>query len=317
MSNTTDATSGTPAVATPNPNNRNPRNNVSRFTTPAFKGSTFELHGNVFQTKAEQKKKSQYQTTMDALKIYASTTYKKESKFLAPLWRDLKKPNIPLPKEPKEESKEVTTDETVDGVVVSTTKTVTVPVSRVKQAIFDEKIKNWVREEQGLEATLHSLYNVIWGQCSPSMQEKIRSRPKFHVTEEKEDVIGLLKEIKGISHQFESHENIYDSLYEAKKGLYNFRQQPQDSNSTHLRSFQNLVDVIEHYGGNIADDSALTKYETEYYKKINETASSTKVKERAKNKMLAIMFLKSTDRGRYNKLLSDLKDQRIFGTDAY
>ena len=79
---------------------------------------------------------------------------------------------------------------------VTKAKTVVIPISRVDQAIFDKQIKHWVREEQALGAILHSLYYVIWGQCSPSMQEKLNTRPKLNTTENKEDVpvVSLLKD---------------------------------------------------------------------------------------------------------------------------
>ena len=128
----------TPGQA-PSTNPRNSRPNISRNSAPTFKGATPELNGNVFQTKAEQRKKNQYQSTIDALKIYSSVTHKKEAKLLTPLWRDLKQPKVPLPKEPKEESKEETYETEEGGQTITKKRNIVIPVTKVEQAIFDEK----------------------------------------------------------------------------------------------------------------------------------------------------------------------------------
>ena len=41
--------------------------------------------------------------------------------------------------------------------------------------------------------------------------------------------------------------SIYDSIDEATKHYYLYRQQPEDSNGTHLRSFNSNFDVVGNY----------------------------------------------------------------------
>ena len=65
-----------------------------------FKGETIGMNDNVFQIHSEQKKKGQFQETMDALKVYASTTYKKDINFLTPLFLNLVEPTVKEPTEP-------------------------------------------------------------------------------------------------------------------------------------------------------------------------------------------------------------------------
>jgi len=69
--------------------------------------------------------------------------------------------------------------------------------------------------------------------------------------------------------------SIYDSIDEAKKRYYLYRQQPEDDNETHLRTFKNNIDVVEYYKGNMYEDQALVEHkrrklvETAYHALIN------------------------------------------------
>ena len=64
-----------------------------------FKGETKEMNGNVFQTHSEQRKRGQFQDTMDALKVYSSTIYKKDIRYLNPLFNRLEQPDVPEPEQ--------------------------------------------------------------------------------------------------------------------------------------------------------------------------------------------------------------------------
>lgn len=66
-----------------------------------FVGDTKGMNGHVFQVHAEQKKRGQFQDTLDMLKIYASTAFKKDITSLNILFSELKEPRIPEPEEPK------------------------------------------------------------------------------------------------------------------------------------------------------------------------------------------------------------------------
>ena len=48
------------------------------------------MNGQVFQLQLEQKKKGQFQETLDQLQIYASSNYKKDIKHLKILFTDVR-----------------------------------------------------------------------------------------------------------------------------------------------------------------------------------------------------------------------------------
>ena len=75
------------------------------------------------------------------------------------------------------------------------------------------------------------------------------------------DIGGLLKQIKAIVHQFETHISIYEALDEAKKNYYHYYQRPRISNTQLVKNLQDMVDIIEYHGGSATDDQALVEYE--------------------------------------------------------
>ena len=63
---------------TPRPNTRRPtrsRDGINQ-DTKIFKGETAKMNGHVFQTHTERRDKSQFEDTMEALRIYTSSVYK-------------------------------------------------------------------------------------------------------------------------------------------------------------------------------------------------------------------------------------------------
>ena len=102
-----------------------------------------------------------------------------------------------------------------------------------------------------LKNILHSLFSVIWGQCSQLLRSKLESKSEYEGIKENSDVSGLLKLIKTVLYQFETHTSIYEALDEAKKNYYLYYQGPKTSNTQHVKNLQDMVEVIEYHGGSV------------------------------------------------------------------
>ena len=118
------------------------------------------MNGHVFQLFSEHKTRSQFQETIGQLKIYAATSYKDQVKHLQILFDELEEPKATKPKYPQ-----VTTDDNGKSL----------EPDAGDLAIYTEEVKEFVKTKRTLENTVHSLYCVVWGQCSPLMQHKLRS----------------------------------------------------------------------------------------------------------------------------------------------
>ena len=245
---------------TQNPAKKNGRGNQffrkQNRTGPVFKGSVEKMNGHVFQTYGEQSKRGEFQRTLEELQIYCSTTYVQEAGLLEPLFSKLENPSLNKPTKPTYNE-----EESLD--------------KDLEEDIYKEEIKAFVKTRSSLRSTLHSLFNVIWGQCSPLLKGKLESKDEYKDIKEKKDVAGLLKLVKTVVYQFESHTSIYEALDEAKKNYYHYYQGPRTSNTQHAKDLQDIIEVIEYHGGSVTDDQALVNYERDMEAHLPEDESSS------------------------------------------
>jgi hypothetical protein len=220
----------------------------------------------------------------------------------------------PYVKEPIEPEKQMVKNEDGDY---------TMQVTKFTQTVFHERVKQRIKETNSLKATTQSLYNVVWGQCSKLMQNKLKAVPNIQTLENEGNVTTLLKEIRGISHQLESNTSIYDSLDEAKRRFYAYRQGEDDSNAQHLQNFKTTVEVIEHFGGNIFYNDALINFEKDKDRKNpnidmnNGDHNDTHYQRVVRDKMMVVAFLKQANTHRYEPLMLSIWEHFVFGNDVY
>lgn len=105
-----------------------------------------------------------------------------------------------------------------------------------------------MKDLRSLDLTLQAVFDLIWGQCSKVMQDRLKAVEDWDVIQEDGDATRLLKEIRTISQQLEVNVSISDALGSAKAKYYSYFQFDHDTNSKHLKTFKELVSVIEHYG---------------------------------------------------------------------
>jgi hypothetical protein len=160
--------------------------------TIKFRGNTSEMNGHVFQVFSESKSEKQFVKTYEMLGQYTSKhlTYSGDLDPLLNNMSDLKEPKL---KEPEDIGTSATT---------------------IQKQISAEKVKVFVQRTITLENNLKAMYNVIWGQCSNNMQNKIKSLKGFDQAHSKCDCIWLLKAIRQVTYNFEDHKYIHSSLLE-------------------------------------------------------------------------------------------------------
>jgi hypothetical protein len=134
------------------------------------------------------------------------------------------------------------------------------------------------------------------------------------------DALTLLKAIKSIAFNFQSTKYKPDALNDSKRRLYMLVQDKFATCQVYLYRFQNCVDVIEHCGGSIGNEPAIVN-EILIAGGIDpdnadqgEIAAAITV---AQEKCLASLFLQGADRGRFGKLIEDLKNAYTQGRDNY
>ena len=112
-----------------------------------------------------------------------------------------------------------------------------------------------------METALASLYNVVWGQCSKLLQNKLKSSSQYTTFDTNSDVAALLKEFKTLSNKLEENTSTYDALHEAKVKFYLYQQSEDESLADHMRNFKDLISSIEYHEGDIFFDKDMMESE--------------------------------------------------------
>ena len=179
------------------------------------------------------------------------------------------------------------------------------------------KLKEFLKDKKAVKTTKRSLHNVVWGQCSQMLRTKLKGDDELAKIEIDGDVVELLKKIRGVCRQMTTNESLYDSIDEAKRRYYTYRQQPEDDNETHLRTFKSNSDVIEHYKGSLYEDKALIDYEKEQDAKNGKNHNESELKFFVKDRMMGTALLKRSGMSRYGPLMTNIRDQFGYGIDVY
>jgi hypothetical protein len=154
------------------------------------------------------------------------------------------------------------------------------------------------------------LYNVVFGQCSEALQDKIRSHTDF--PEAYQDGIALLTIIKVLTYSFEERCKLADALSEIKEAFYTFRQGKHMSLQRYYELFLNHVEVLDEVGVTIADTSLINSVA-----RANEHEEPTEEDMViAKEQALAVRFLRGTNEN-YASYLTHLRNSYLDGYDNY
>ena len=251
------------------------------------------MNGHVFQLQVEEKRRGQFQETLDQLYIYESSMYKKDIMQLKTLFTELKQPEL-VELEMGENS------------------------TPSQKTLSKEEVCQYVKDKKSLETTLISLYNVIWGQCSKLLQNELKSNSKYSIFNNTSDVSTLLTKIKNLSNKIEENTFIYNALHEAKAKFYRFQQSEGETLADHMRNFKDLGNSVDYHGGDIFFDKEMTEQEMRQDIKDNKLKLSTKdYRTRVVEKSKAVAFIKSANKKTNGKLLSAIRDRHSFKIDVY
>ena len=132
---------------------------------------------------------------------------------------------------------------------------------RVMEALFREAVKDYVKETKTLKRNIKKAYELVWGQTSKMLQEKLRSTPGFKVYDKACNVIMLLRAIKAAMHRFDHRKDQYLAVAEAIGRFWILYQGKDMSNQTFYDKFKAIVSVIEEHGGNSALHTPLVALE--------------------------------------------------------
>jgi hypothetical protein len=110
-----------------------------------------------------------------------------------------------------------------------------------------------VKEQEEYSNFRAGLYNVVLGQCTKALQEKLKSHTDF--PNAYQDGIALLVIINTLTYTFEERRKLADALCEIKEMFYSFHQGKHTSLQRYHKLFLGQVEVLEEVGVTIPDES--------------------------------------------------------------
>jgi hypothetical protein len=189
--------------------------------------------------------------------------------------------------------------------------------------IQELEIGQYVKTKARFEMEVKKLYAVIIGQCTEMMMTKLKAMPTFNDIHNNKNTLELLKAIKGLAFKFDGEKELGMSLVEAMDKFYRFYQSKEMPNAQYLEKFNNIVDVIEHYGGTVAVHRKMTEnylalltggvYDPINWRNVYSDEQIAEATEKGKENILAKMFLVRADKGRYGGMLAKLQNDYITG----
>ncbi|KAI2495308.1 hypothetical protein MHU86_19207 [Fragilaria crotonensis] len=174
------------------------------------------------------------------------------------------------------------------------------------------------KQMAGFNENIKKLYALVWGQCTDMMQQKLESSAGWDEIWRSGDGLKLLILIKNIAYAFQSQNYPGRAIHEAKKRYFNLMQNGSTTLKEHLTVFNNLVDVLEHTGGNIDDDVGMERYVLNGRDKAAMTpAELGAMKAEVRDRILGVAFMLTCDRARFGKYIEGINNDYNEGNARY
>ena len=265
--------------------------NARRNTQPRFEGREPSLKGYIYDATGERNPDQYIKTTKEIIN-YVGRTYTKYTAEFTQAVRDLELTDPTPPANP------TFTDPAATATVIA--------LEIWKHAYKEHQIR--AQEYSNFKA---GLYNVVLGQCTDALQDKLKSHPDFPMAYQ--DGIALLTIIKTLTYTFEERRKLSDALCDLKEMFYTFRQGKNTTLQRYYELFLGQVEVLDEVGITIADESLIQTIAVENGRG---GAPTDEDRAEAKEQALAIRFIRGAN-DNYKSYLTHLHNSYLDGMDHY
>jgi hypothetical protein len=186
---------------------------------------------------------------------------------------------------------------------------------------WQNNIRSYQTRCTNLEDGMKRLYNIVYGQCSKTMIQRLTALENFEVDIlGRSDAIALLMAIKRILFNFQSQKFEPQSISDAMKQFYLYQQGPNVASQAYLEQFTNNVDVVMYCGGSIGTAQRLSNSLADE-RNIDLTLITEDkrhyLKLEARDRYLATVFILGADQVRYGGLICNIENNYLNGTDKF
>ena len=184
------------------------------------------------------------------------------------------------------------------------------PANPVAFERWKYEYKEYMSKVQEYTNFKSGLYNLVMGQCSEVLKERLKSHEDF--LDANQNGIALLTLIRSLLHTFEERRKLADGLSDVKMAFYKLRQGKYMKLERYHELFLAQVEVMDEVGVTIPD-SALIQHVAEQHGRGVATAAD---RAEAKQIALAIQFIKGTN-ANHKPYLTHLRNSYLDGLDVY
>ena len=186
-----------------------------------------------------------------------------------------------------------------------------------------KEVDEFTKRREILNRNLENFYSLLWGQCEPTIKDKVKTLPEYSQFSSDCDFMGPHKAIREVTYNYQSQKYQALQVHVMNTKIANIKQGKYQTPSTYLERFKSQVEVIEEGEGNIGFSPSMIKMEL---LKCNpptdiETASMEQYEaacETAKQKYLAITFLTGATNKEHTHMMNTLENNYLRGNhDAY
>jgi hypothetical protein len=171
---------------------------------------------------------------------------------------------------------------------------------------YKEELRRYHTETERYAENKAKVFVIILGQCTEVAKSKLQNnKAKYEQLEDNFDVIGLLRELKKMAFGTGDEQNEAWSLQIALRRLTAINQGPNESVARYHKRFIGVSEVIEAQWGVFAPP------------KLVKDDRNDDEKDAARDRIMSMIFLAGADKKRYGKLLDDLNNSYLAGTDKY
>jgi hypothetical protein len=249
-----------------------------------FEGREPSLKGHIYDWTGERNPDQFIKTTKEIIN-YVGRTYTKYTGEFMEAVRDLVLEDPPQPEEPEDDT-------------------------RVAFEMWRHAYKEQQTKLQEYKNFCARLYNVVFGQCSDALQDKLKSHADFPAAYQ--DGIALLTIIKVITYSFKERRKLADALCEIKEAFFEFKQGNHMSLQRYYELFLNHVEVMKEVGVTIADEGLINEIAG-----VNEHDEPTKEdRMAAEEQTLAVRFLHGANQ-QHKSYLTHLQNSFLDRNDKH
>ena len=264
------------------------KNQQNIIRSHKFEGRCEELKGHIYDY-GESKNTDQFIQTTKEVKNYVGRNYKNPGDITAAITA-MAVTALVEPDEPED------------------------PENKIEMKKWESEYHEYRKSKKTLEDNVKTLFNLVWGQCTESMQQKIESLDNYTTMEEENDGIALLVAIKNTSYNYQSQKYRIETVNEALYRLMVLRQN-QATPQQYYEQFTNMLAVYVHCGGSIEPDPGCLEYIAGVEGWVAPYTAEQKASVREMS--WANWFILHADRNRYGSLITDLQNDFLTNRNNY